>query len=327
MMRYVCGLSVLVCPGYRSFWWVSSHASHAPLRAWHYLHWQYLHCTLALSLALLRLQCGIPYEDWSLSDLKQFYPFLDAGLYGPPKRLDDEKFAVAQPGQDGAPPPQLQGAYFFPLSGYVSDPQLATLNLQYAAECEAGGTLASTLTHAHVQRVMFNNGRVAGLEATTPDGTVQVHAPVVVNAAGPHSSLVNNSVFSDPAAPAANDMKLATKPFRVEVAYLPSPPGFDFSADGTLVMDSDVGTYSRPEVGGKILVGSLEPTCDEEFDVWPETPEQCDYALTDVWTHQVYRFLQRFPTVPLPGSSLRLVDGVAFVVVFACCHLGGMPRH
>ena len=42
------------------------------------------------------------------------------------------------------------------------------------------------------------------------------------------------------------------------------PPGIDWGDGGAgmLCTDLDTGIYFRPEVGGKILVGTVEPACD-----------------------------------------------------------------
>ena len=37
--------------------------------------------------------------------------------------------------------------------------------------------------------------------------------------------------------------------------------------------DSSDPMEPRPEVGGKILVGSVEPSCDHDFHLYPSDPE------------------------------------------------------
>eukprot|EP00439_Symbiodinium_sp_Y106_P049786 s1701_g6.t1 len=64
----------------------------------------------------------------------------------------------------------------------------------------------------------------------------------------------------------------------------------------------------RPEVGGKILVGSVEPQCDEDYHIYPEDPEAVYpgrelSTLTDQWTNQVYRLALRMPSLNLPDSQ------------------------
>ena len=164
--------------------------------------------------------------------------------------------------------------------------------------------MARVLPNAEFQRLLYTNGRVSGLEATTSDGTVTIHAPVVLNAAGPHSSVVNGRVWGEGCdAPQANDMKISTRPFRVEVAHVHPPDGVQYDAGGMVMMDADVGVYSRPEVGNKITVGSLEPECDSSFEEFPPTPEDCSPSLTSAWTNLVYRLALRVPELPIPSAS------------------------
>jgi hypothetical protein len=57
---------------------------------------------------------------------------------------------------------------------------------------------------------------------------------------------------------------------RQEVAYAPPPPEVDWCT-GTeadmIVTDLDTGVYMRPEGahGEKLLIGSIEPECDEPY--------------------------------------------------------------
>ena len=62
------------------------------------------------------------------------------------------------------------------------------------------------------------------------------------------------------------------------------------------------------EVGGKILVGSVEPACDSPYHVYPDDPESVYpggelSGLTEQWTNQVYRAGLRMPTLPMPAST------------------------
>jgi sarcosine oxidase subunit beta len=71
-----------------------------------------------------------------------------------------------------------------PIAGYITDPQLATHNLQRAAEAKGGEFLFNTA----VTGIRVENGRVAGVDIE--DGT-SIDAPIVVNVAGPHSFVIN----------------------------------------------------------------------------------------------------------------------------------------
>ena len=130
------------------------------------------------------------------------------------------------------------------------------------------------------------------------DGT-EIAAPVVVNVAGPHSAMVNGM------AGALDDMTIETKPLRQEVVHVPAPAGFDFESLGTVVSDSDIGCYIRPETGNHILIGSEDPECDPREFVDPD-----DYVrdFTEQGTTQAYRYGQRVPTLGIPSSLRGVVD-------------------
>jgi len=233
---------------------------------------------------------GLPFEFWSADEIQRRLAF-DLQSYGPQVRIDDDSF-----GEPTGPP--LKDAVYFPLTGYVSDPMLAACNLQAAAE--ATGRAEFIFGHS-VTEILRRNGRVAGVRC----GDMEIEAPVVVNVAGPHSAQITQMALAD-----CNDMTISTRPMRQEVAYVSSPPevSWDDGGEGLVCTDMDAGVYFRPEVGGKILVGSVEPSCDHDFHLYPSDPEAVypgnDLAsLTDQWTNQVYRLALRIPTLPLPEAG------------------------
>ena len=119
---------------------------------------------------------GIRFEDWDAARFVAELPFMDPQRFDPPRRPDDPQFGES----NGV----LEGAVFFPDAGYVDDPQLAARNLQQAAE-KNGGTFRFNSKIVAIRR---SGGRVQGV--TLADGT-EIDAPIVVNVAGPHSSIVN----------------------------------------------------------------------------------------------------------------------------------------
>ena len=175
----------------------------------------------------------------------------------------------------------------FPTCGYVNDPQLAARNLQQAAEARG----ARFRFNAKVAEIRRGGGRVEGV--TLADGTA-IDAPVVVNVAGPHSSVVNRLAGIEA------EMAVRTRPLRQEVAYVPAPPGVDFAARGLICADGDVGCYWRSDTGNKLLIGGMEPPCDPlewvDADDW-------NRELTEQWTAQVYRAALRIPTLPIPQQA------------------------
>ncbi len=224
----------------------------------------------------------IPYEEWDPARIKQAYPFYDTRQYGPVRLPDDPGFGES----DGS---ELTGGVFFPTAGYISDPQLATHNLQRAAEA-AGAAFRFNATVAAIRK---DGGRVAGV--TLADGD-EIDAPVVVNVAGPHSAIVNAMAGAD------TDMTITTRALRQEVVHVPAPPGgaFPFVAS-----DSDIGVYARPEVGDHILAGSEDPECDERE--WVD-PDDYNQSFSKQAETQVMRLAQRIPALGIPNSLKGVVD-------------------
>jgi sarcosine oxidase, subunit beta len=225
-------------------------------------------------------ELGIPFEDWDAARLRRELPFYDTRRFAPPRRPEDPAFGDSDGGE-------LAGAVSFPTSGYVNDPQLAARNLQRAAEARGG----RFRFRSAVTAVNRSGGRVAGV--TLADGSV-VEAPVVVNVAGPHSSVVNRMAGVEAG------MSVRTRPLRQEVAYVPAPPGIDFGRRALLCADGDVGGYWRSDTGNKLLIGSLEPACDP-LD-WADA-DDWNRELTEQWTAQVYRAALRMPTLPIPQQA------------------------
>jgi len=102
------------------------------------------------------------------------------------------------------------------------------------------------------------------------------------------------------------DMTIATRPLRQEVVHVPAPEGVDFENAGTIVSDSDVGLYCRPESGNHILIGSEDPECDPH--VWLEDERDLDRNFTDQWSLQAMRYAQRVPTLGIPSRMRGVAD-------------------
>ena len=182
---------------------------------------------------------------------------------------------------------------YTPCSGYISDPQQSTHNLQRAAESKGG----EFLFNAEVKEIRKKGNRVKGV--TLADGT-QIDADIVVNAAGPHSFLINRMAGVE------RGMNVKTKALRHEVHFVPSPEGFNFESDGYFTSDGDNAIYFRPEVGNSILVGSEDPECDKRQ--WVENPDEFNRQITDgQYKAQVYRLARRIPDLGIPN----LMRGVA----------------
>ncbi len=232
-------------------------------------------------------QVDVPYEVWDNETLAERVPFFEHGTHGEPCRPEDDRFWAEPEGE-------LIGALFTPDSGYVSDPQLATHNLQRAAEA-VGGEFRFNAEVADVRRA---DGRVASV--TLSDGT-GIDAPIVVNVAGPHSFVINRM------AGVYGSMNIKTRALRHEVHHVPSPAGIDYENDGLHTSDSDLAIYVRPESGNNILIGSEDPACDDQ--VWVDDPDDYDNVVSDAqWNAQVLRLARRMPTLGVPNEKKGIVD-------------------
>ena len=98
-------------------------------------------------------EIGIEYEMWDLDALRTHVPGIDTGEHAPPKRPEDDEF-WEDPGK------QITSAVHSPVAGYVTDPQLATHNLQRAAEAKGGEFWFNTA----IVDIRTEDGRVAGVD-------------------------------------------------------------------------------------------------------------------------------------------------------------------
>jgi sarcosine oxidase subunit beta len=232
-------------------------------------------------------ELGVPYEIWTPQQCIDRLPYLDLHRFWPPRRPEDAAFWEP-------PPALLTAAIYEPGGGYVTDPQLATHNLQRAAEAKG----ATFMFRSEVRSIDRINGRVAGVTLSTGE---QFASPILVNVAGPHSHIINKM------AGVLDDMRVHTRPLRHEVHHVPAPPGIDFENDGVHMSDSDSGIYCRPEVGNHILIGSEDPECDPRE--WVDDPDHYDEAVSQAqWEAQVYRLARRIPSLPIPSEPRGLVS-------------------
>ncbi len=230
------------------------------------------------------LEC--PFEEWAPEKITERLPIYSLDRFAPAKRMDEDGFG--EPNGE-----TLEGAVFWPKAGYVTDPALSAQNLMAAAQQRG----AETRMGAEVAAILQDAGRVTGVRLA--DGE-EIHAPVVINVAGPGSARINEM------AEVMGDMTIETRPLRQEVVHVPAPKGFDFEANGTIVSDSDIACYCRPEQGNHILVGSEDPPCDPHD--WQESDTEYPRDFTDQWTTQALRYAQRVPTLGIPSRMRGVVD-------------------
>jgi len=231
-------------------------------------------------------ELGIPHEEWGTDQILARYPIYDLRKHFPPKRPEDAGFGEPTGGS-------IEGAVYWPDAGYVTDPALSAQNVaeaakQHGSRFRMGATVAEILTEG---------GRVKGVRLASGE---EVHAPVVVNVAGPASSLINRM------AGVTGDMTIETRPLRQEVTHVPAPEGFDFDRFGMVTSDSDIAVYARPEHGNHILIGSEDPPCDTLE--WTEDDIHYDRNFTEQWKVQAMRYGQRVPSLGIPSKMRGVVD-------------------
>jgi sarcosine oxidase subunit beta len=92
---------------------------------------------------------------------------------------------------------------------------------------------------------------------------------------------------------------------RQEVHHIPAPPGVEIERDGMVLADDDLGFYCRPDLGGNLLIGSIEPECDDLQ--WIEDADVYDPNVSDLWETQVLRANRRFPEIGVPHQRRGVV--------------------
>lgn len=228
----------------------------------------------------------IPFEEWDANRILERMPIYSLESYYPPRAPDDVAF-----GQPNGR--HLNGAVYWPNGGYVTDPALSSQNLADAARLHG----AEFRLGIEVTDILNEGGRVKGVRLS--DGK-EIHAPVVINVAGPGSSIVNAM------AGVTDEMTIQTRPLRQEVVHVPAPEGFDFEGTAPVISDNDIAVYCRPEHDNHILIGSEDPECDTHQ--WTEGDKEYDRNFTDQWTTQAMRYAQRVPSLGIPGNTSGVVD-------------------
>ncbi|TQV80870.1 NAD(P)/FAD-dependent oxidoreductase [Denitrobaculum tricleocarpae] len=227
-----------------------------------------------------------PYEEWDAARILKQIPGYSLERFAPAKSKDDPDFGLPSGGA-------ITSGVFWPTAGYVTDPALSAQNLAVAAQSRG-----SLFRHnAEVSEILTANGRVRGVQLASGE---EIHAPIVVNVAGPASSKINAM------AGVLEDMTISTRALRQEVVHVPAPPGLDFDSSGIVISDSDIACYIRPEHGNNILVGSEDPPCDDH--TWVEDDTDFNRDFTDQWTTQAMRYAQRLPSLGIPSRMRGVVD-------------------
>ncbi len=227
-----------------------------------------------------------PFEEWDADRIVQQLPGYDLRRFAPARLPTDDGFGEPSGGR-------IDGGVFWPTSGYVTDPALSAQNLADAARRHG----AEFQYNATVSEILTAGGRVKGVGLS--DGT-EIHAPVVVNVAGPASSAINSM------AGVLDDMNISTRALRQEVVHVPAPPEMNFDEQGIVVSDSDIACYIRPEHGGNVLIGSEDPPCDPHM--WVDDDLNLNRDFTEQWKTQAMRYAQRVPALGIPSRMRGVVD-------------------
>lgn len=236
-------------------------------------------------VAELYRKVGIPLEQLTPDQLRARFPALDTGRHFPPTTPADDAF--------WSDPADEIGGWWTPEGGFVTDPQLAAHNLLHAA-CVNG---AGTRFNVAVSSIERADGAVA---AVTLSDSTSVSTPLVINAAGPHSAVVNAL------AGVLDEFNVATRPLRQEVHHVASPQVTGGVETLPMVADGDLGTYFRRQPDGSLLIGGQEPACDPL--VWLDDPDRYDESPTVAsYEAQVMRVARRMPELAVPPRPHGIV--------------------
>lgn len=230
-------------------------------------------------------ELGILYEVWDTATLNRRLPYLCLDSFAPARTLDDVNFGTPN-GRT------IEEAILWPQTGFFIDPQLAAANLQHSASCEG----AIFRFGVRVTDVCQAGGRVAGVRLSNGD---TIDAPIVVNVAGPASSVINRLAGADA------DMAITSHPVRQEVALVPFPDTFDIFRDGFILSDSDTGCCARPSQRNFLMVFSQNPEFDENHLV---DSSLSDREPTERIALYANRLAQRIPGLRIPDTPRGMVD-------------------
>ena len=221
---------------------------------------------------------GIEVEVLSADDVARHFPFLEISSHHPTTSPEAPSFFEPTGRRIG-------GAFFEKDGGYVVYPGLATQNLRSAAERDG-------VTFLLKREVVAIQKEGARFRLEFKEGE-PLESDVVVNAGGPHSSILNRM--------AGVDLPLETRALRREVHQMHNPLFDEESQQNPLpvIGDLDSGVYTRPEARGRaLIVGTTDPECDE-FE-WVGDPDDYDETVTEPYRQrQCLRLMKRIPELQL----------------------------
>ena len=220
----------------------------------------------------------IPFEILDGSALCARFPALDVGSFAPARMPSDSDFFSPADGEIHA--------LYQPDAGFIDDPQLAAQNLMDAAR-HLGAVVH---LRSKVVDVIKEGNRVRGIRLANGQ---ELRSSIVVNAAGPWSSVLTNLVGAD------RDMRISTKPMRQTIASCRAPNDFGVGSGGVVIADMDLGAYGRPQPGGSYIIGGVESPCDPVE--WVTDPDVgSDHPDPEMFEALIYRTARRIPSIEIP---------------------------
>ena len=238
----------------------------------------------------LMKKVGVPLSDLTFSETDIFAYQLGMDIHNTyyPRNIDDPLFGYPDKNND------ITGSVYFPKTGYVGDPLLATLNIYHAAkDLDVKYNFNTTISKINVN----GSNKISGI---TTSNNETIDCPIVINCGGPYSTQINNMAFTQNNI--ISDSNINCRPLRREVAYTQYDHSkYNINRHGIIVIDLDCGLYFRPEVGNKMLIGSTEPECEPR--VWEDDLDNMDTQNTDLWFNQMCRAALRIPRLEIPNSN------------------------
>ena len=285
---------------------------------------------------------NIPFERMTVEEMKATLSKInwDCDNVYTPRSIEDEEFDTPDTTK------AYSHAFKFPCTAYFSDPRQVVIDIVNATKDPANHGTDALPVHLPINHV--DAGKVATgikgdyrgaptyffkslLKSITKtknaDGSVAVdgvvisdncdtgvrdrklNARIVVNCSGPWSNKVTPLAFDG--AGIKCDNNVTTRPLRIEFAVLKQsePAKYNLETDGVVLIDNDLGFYSRPEPGNRVLVGGIEAACDAEE--YFEDASDAETAITsDIWKTSVYRAALRTPALDVP-TGRSAIGGIS----------------
>lgn len=238
----------------------------------------------------LMKQVGVPHDNLNFIETQAYTNLLDMDIKNTyyPCNIEDPLFGYPDKNND------ITGSVYFPETGYIGDPLLATLNLYHSSKN------LGVEFHFNTNISEINVDNTNSINGITTSNNEKIYHPIVINCGGPYSTKINHMAFTNNNI--LSDSNINCRPLRREVAYTQyDHDHFNIDKHGIIVIDLDCGLYFRPEIGNKMLIGSTEPDC--ETKIWEDDLENMNTQNTDLWFNQMCRAALRIPHLEIPNPK------------------------